>query len=163
MLTAWEIWSARFLLLATAREITTIKCRAWIKGLFSSTYTAIFGSSRLINKIIFESEIGQEFFSNQMASAFQAPGETREVKIIFESQLCAWSIHKWKFVPEKADTQMLWVWSYPWRSIHSLSDFHGVMPNYRSWIFALGHFAITNSSYMIRITTYFWKEGKCHW
>lgn len=146
----------------TAHEITTIKCWAWIKGPFSSTYTAIFASSRLINKIILESEIGQ-FFSNQMASAFQALGEAREVKIMFESQLCVSSIKKCSHVPTKTDTQILWVWSCPWRSIHSLSDFHGVMPNYASWIFALGHSAITNSSYMIRITAYFWKQDKCHW
>lgn len=40
-LTPWEIWSAQFLVLATAHEITTIKCRGWMKEPFSSTYTAI--------------------------------------------------------------------------------------------------------------------------
>lgn len=44
-LTAWEIWSACFLVWATAHEITTIKRRAWMKDPFSSIYTAIFGSS----------------------------------------------------------------------------------------------------------------------
>lgn len=60
-----------------------------MKGPFSSIYTAIFSSSWLINKIIFEPGIAQEVFFNQMASAFRALGRWGKSKSFLS--------HNWAF------------------------------------------------------------------